>query len=109
MKLPTVALVGKPNVGKSTIFNKLIGKKVSIIEDTPGVTRDRIYGDVIYNDYKFHIIDTGGIDVGKELFNNEIKVQTQIAIDEADTILFVVDGLEELNVNDYAIRDMLMK
>ncbi len=109
MKLPTVALVGKPNVGKSTIFNKLIGKKVSIIEDTPGVTRDRIYGDVIYNDYKFHIIDTGGIDVGKGLFNNEIKVQTQIAIDEADTILFVVDGLEELNVNDYAIRDMLMK
>lgn len=109
MKLPTVALVGRPNVGKSTIFNKLIGKKVSIIEDTPGVTRDRIYGDVVYNDYKFHIIDTGGIDVSKELFNNEIKIQAQIAIDEADTILFVVDGLEELNVNDYAIRDMLMK
>ena len=109
MKVPTVALVGKPNVGKSTIFNKLIGKKVSIIEDTPGVTRDRIYGEVYYNEYKFHVIDTGGIDVSKELFNDEIKVQTQIAIDEADIILFVVDGLEELNINDYTIRDMLMK
>ena len=55
MKLPTVALVGRPNVGKSTIFNKLVGKKISIIEDTPGVTRDRIYGDVSFNNYKFHL------------------------------------------------------
>ena len=75
MKIPTVALVGKPNVGKSTIFNKLIGKKVSIIEDTPGVTRDRIYGTVDYKNYKFHLIDTGGIDIGNEDFNKEIKVQ----------------------------------
>lgn len=109
MRMPTVALVGRPNVGKSTIFNRLVGKKVSIIEDTPGVTRDRIYGDVSYKDYKFHLIDTGGIDVGKEDFNKEIIVQASLAIDEADVIVFVVDGKEELNRNDYVIRDMLIK
>ena len=70
MKMPTVALVGRPNVGKSTIFNRLVGKKISIIEDTPGVTRDRIYADCEYKNYKFHLIDTGGIDVTKELFND---------------------------------------
>lgn len=109
MKLPTVALVGRPNVGKSTIFNRLVGKKISIIEDTPGVTRDRIYGDVNYKDFKFHLIDTGGIDVSKEAFNEEIKIQTQIAIDESDVIVFIVDGKSELNANDYEIRDMLKK
>ena len=109
MKIPTVALVGRPNVGKSTIFNKLIGKKVSIIEDTPGVTRDRIYGDVTYKNYKFHLIDTGGIDIGKEEFNKEIIVQASLAIDESDVIIFIVDGKEELNKNDFTIRDMLIK
>ena len=109
MSMPTVALVGRPNVGKSTIFNKLVGKKISIIEDTPGVTRDRIYGDVTYNNYKFHLIDTGGIDVGNEDFNKEIIVQATLAIDEADVIVFILDGKEELNRNDYVIRDMLIK
>ena len=109
MKMPTVCLVGRPNVGKSTIFNRLIGKKVSIIEDTPGVTRDRIYGDVSYRDYKFHLIDTGGIDVSNEVFNDEIRVQASIAIDEADVVVFVVDGKDMLNQNDYVIRDMLKK
>lgn len=109
MKLPTVALVGRPNVGKSTIFNRLVGKKIAIIEDTPGVTRDRIYGDVSYNDYKFHLIDTGGIDVTKESFNDEIKIQAEIAIDQADTLVFVIDGKEPLNQNDFVIRDMLKK
>ena len=109
MKIPTVALVGRPNVGKSTIFNKLIGKKVSIIEDTPGVTRDRIYGDVNYKNYRFHLIDTGGIDIGNEDFNKEIIMQSSLAIDESDVIVFIVDGKEELNRNDYAIRDMLIK
>ena len=109
MKTQSVAIVGRPNVGKSTIFNKLIGKKVSIIEDTPGVTRDRIYGTVNYKNYKFHLIDTGGIDVSKEVFNNEIIIQANIAIEEANIIIFVVDGLEELNQNDYLIRDILMK
>ena len=109
MAMPVVCLVGRPNVGKSTIFNKLVGKRISIIEDTPGVTRDRIYGDVNYNGYKFHLIDTGGIDVSKEMFNNEIKVQVEIAINEADKIIFVVDGKCDLNQNDYVIRDMLKK
>ena len=109
MKMPTVALVGRPNVGKSTIFNRLVGERISIIEDTPGVTRDRIYGDVSYLNYKFHLIDTGGIDVSKELFNDEIKIQTSIAIDEADIVVFIVDGKEELNRNDFVIRDMLRK
>ena len=109
MKMPTVALVGRPNVGKSTIFNRLVGKKISIIEDTPGVTRDRIYGDVTYKDYRFHLIDTGGIDVANEDFNKEIIVQATLAIDEADVIVFIIDGKEELNRNDFVIRDMLMK
>ena len=107
--MPTVALVGRPNVGKSTIFNKLVGKKISIIEDTPGVTRDRIYGDVSYQDYKFHLIDTGGIDVGDDDFNKEIVIQATLAIDEADIIVFILDGKEELNKNDFVIRDMLKK
>lgn len=109
MRMPTVCLVGRPNVGKSTIFNRLVGKKISIIEDTPGVTRDRIYGDVHYGDYHFHLIDTGGIDVGDEVFNNEIRVQASVAIDEADVVVFVVDGKELLTKNDYVIRDMLKK
>ena len=106
---PIVAVVGRPNVGKSTLFNKLAGKRISIVEDTPGVTRDRIYGTVNYNNYKFHLIDTGGIDVSEEDFNDEIIIQANIAIEEADTIIFVVDGLEELNQNDFVIRDILMK
>lgn len=109
MRIPTVCLVGRPNVGKSTIFNRLVGKKISIIEDTPGVTRDRIYADVHYGDYQFHLIDTGGIDVGDELFNDEIKVQASIAIDEADVVVFIVDGKEAITKNDYVIRDMLKR
>ena len=105
----TVALVGRPNVGKSTLFNKIVGKRISIVEDTPGVTRDRIYADANYNGYKFSLIDTGGIDVSNELFNEEIKIQANIAIDEADVVVFVVDGKEEINRNDYIIRDILMK
>ena len=109
MKKPTVAIVGRPNVGKSTLFNKLVGKKISIIEDNPGVTRDRIYSEVTYGNYKFNLIDTGGIDVSKEIFNDEIKVQVEIAIDESDVIIFLVDGVEGLNQNDYEVRDMLRK
>lgn len=109
MKKYTVALVGRPNVGKSTLFNKLAGKRISIIDDTPGVTRDRIYTSVNYNNYSFNLIDTGGIDVSNDIFNNEIKVQASLAINEADIIVFIVDGKEELNQNDYIIRDMLKK
>ena len=109
MKLPVVALVGRPNVGKSTIFNKIVGQKISIIEDTPGVTRDRIYSEATYNNYKFNTIDTGGIDISNERFNDNIKVQASIAIDEADIVLFVVDGKEGLTANDFVVRDMLRK
>lgn len=108
MRKPTVALVGRPNVGKSTLFNRLVGKKQAIIEDTPGVTRDRLYGLVTYRDYQFHLIDTGGIDLSKELFNKEIKVQAEIAIEEADIVVFVVDGKEGLTTNDYEVQQMLI-
>lgn len=109
MKLPTVALVGRPNVGKSTIFNRLVGKKKAIIEDTPGVTRDRIYGTANYNDYKFNVIDTGGIDIGDDKFNKEIKMQAEIAIDEADVVIFIVDGKEGITLNDIVVRDILRR
>ncbi len=109
MKIPTVALVGKPNVGKSTLFNRIAGKRISIIEDTPGVTRDRIYSLVSYNDHKFHLIDTGGIDLGNEDFNKEIRIQASLAMDEADVIVFIVDGKDSLGPNDYLIKDMLKK
>lgn len=109
MKKPVVALLGRPNVGKSTIFNRLVGKKISIIEDTPGITRDRIYGTVNYKNHSFHLIDTGGIDIGDDLFNEEIKVQATLAIDEADLVLFIVDGKEGLTTNDLVVKEMLMK
>ncbi len=109
MKLPTVALIGRPNVGKSTLFNKIVGKQVSIIEDLPGVTRDRIYQEAKYNKKKFYLIDTGGIDVSKMDFNTEIKMQAEIAIDEADVVVFIVDGKEGLTANDLVVRDLLRK
>ena len=109
MNLPTVALVGRPNVGKSTLFNRLVGSKVSIIEDTPGVTRDRIYSEVGYLNYRFHLIDTGGIDVSQELFNDEIKIQAEIAIEESDVVVFIVDGKEGITENDKVVRDMLRR
>lgn len=109
MRKPVVALLGRPNVGKSTIFNRMVRRKQSIIEDTPGVTRDRIYGTVNYNDYKFHLIDTGGIESGNNDFNNEIRMQATLAIDEADVVVFVVDGKEGLTSDDFIVRDMLMK
>ena len=109
MKLQTIALVGRPNVGKSTIFNRLVGKKQAIIEDTPGVTRDRIYGVAKYFEHKFNVIDTGGIDLGEEKFNKEIKMQAELAIDEADVVIFIVDGKEGMTANDLAVRDILRK
>ena len=105
----TVCLIGRPNVGKSTIFNRLIGEKKSIIDDQPGITRDRIYGDVTYNEKTFLLIDTGGIDMGNDNFNEDIKAQAMIAIDESDAIVFIVDGREELTSNDLKVRDMLIK
>ena len=109
MAIPVVAIVGRPNVVKSTLFNTIVGKKVAIIEDVPGVTRDRLYQEANYNNKKFFLIDTGGIDATKETFNDEIKIQAEIAINEADVILFVVDGKEGITHNDLIVRDILRK
>ena len=105
----TICIIGKPNVGKSTIFNRLIKDNKSIILDTPGVTRDRIYGSSTYNNKSFFLIDTGGIEIGNDDFNEDIRVQSELAIDESDMILFVVDGKNGLDANDYLIRDILLK
>ena len=107
--MKTVALLGRPNVGKSTLFNRLVGSKIAIIEDTPGITRDRIYGKVKFNNYVFSLIDTGGIDISDDSFNNEIKMQAEIAIEEADVIVFVTDAKEGLTANDKIVKDMLLK
>ena len=104
-----VCLIGKPNVGKSTIFNKLIKEKKSIIMDEPGITRDRIYGVVSFNGKLFSLIDTGGLTDGKEDFNKEIRIQAELAIDEADVILFVVDGKYGLDATDFYIKDLLRR
>lgn len=109
MKKPTVALVGRPNVGKSTLFNKIVGRRISIIEDTPGVTRDRIYANASYQGKEFNIVDTGGIDTETLTFNNEIKMQAEIAIKEADVIVFIVDGKEGMTEGDKIVQEILRK
>lgn len=109
MKVPTVALIGKPNVGKSTLFNRFAGKRISIVDDTPGVTRDRVYSFCTYQSHNFHLIDTGGITVENEKFNKEIKLQAELAIDEADVIIFVVDGKNGLTIEDELIANLLRK
>ena len=105
----TVCLIGRPNTGKSTLFNRLINEKKSIIADMPGVTRDRIYGIVNYKDKSFNLIDTGGIDLEVKDFNQSIKIQAELAMEESDVIVFVVDGREDLTLNDLKIRDYLLK
>ena len=109
MKKPTVSLVGRPNVGKSTLFNKIVGRRISIIEDTPGVTRDRIYANASYQGKEFNIVDTGGIDTETLTFNNEIKMQAEIAIKEADVIVFIVDGKEGITEGDKIVQEILRK
>ncbi len=105
----TVCLIGRPNTGKSTLFNRLINEKKAIIEDTPGVTRDRIYGIVNFQDKSFNLIDTGGIDLAKEAFNENIKMQAELAIDESDVIVFVIDGKSDLTSNDLLIASILQR
>ncbi len=108
MKKPLVAIIGRPNVGKSTFFNKLAGKRISIVDDTPGVTRDRIYSTCEWTGYNFNIVDTGGLDIkSQDVFQAEIAVQAKIAIDLADVIMFLVDGKEGMTRNDEEIADML--
>lgn len=104
-----VALVGKPNVGKSTLFNKIIGKRQSIVYDQPGVTRDRLYQRASWLNKNFTVIDTGGISDDKKPFLEEIKMQAEIAIEEASVVVFVVDGLNEVTKEDYLVANILRK
>ena len=105
--LPTVALVGRPNVGKSTIFNRLVGDRISIVEDYPGVTRDRIYAKASWLDREYRLIDTGGIEMVDEPIMNQIRFQADIAIEEADVIVFIVNGQEGLTLEDEEIAQRL--
>ena len=109
MSLGVVAIIGSPNVGKSTIFNRIVGKRHSIVDDQPGVTRDRIYDTASWLDREFRIIDTGGIEIANRPFQEQIRVQAQIAIDEADVILFVVDGKKGISSDDRLVSKMLFK
>lgn len=109
MKTPVVAIIGRPNTGKSSLFNRLVKERKAIVEDTPGVTRDRLYGDAYFLDHHFKVIDTGGITEGEDIFNKDIYIQAEIAMDEADLILFVVDGKEGLSLDDRNIDNILRK
>ena len=104
-----VAIVGRPNVGKSTIFNRIIGERKSIVEDIPGVTRDRIYGKAEWLTKEFRIIDTGGIQLADQPFRDEINMQVEIAIEEADSILFVVSGKDGITNDDEYIARLLQR
>lgn len=107
---PIVAVVGRPNVGKSTLFNALAGSKISIVKDTPGITRDRIYADVTWLDYAFTLIDTGGIEPdSSDVILSQMREQAQIAIDTADVILFMVDVKQGLQDADSKVADMLRR
>ncbi|PKM53867.1 MAG: ribosome biogenesis GTPase Der [Firmicutes bacterium HGW-Firmicutes-5] len=107
---PIVAVVGRPNVGKSTIFNMMAGEKIAIVQNTPGVTRDRIYADVDWLNHNFTIIDTGGIEPdSKDIILSQMRYQAETAIETADIIMFVVDVLTGLTDTDYKVADILRK
>jgi GTPase len=106
---PTVAIVGRPNVGKSTIFNRIAGERISIVEDVPGVTRDRIYSTGEWLNHQFNIIDTGGIDIGDEPFLEQIRQQAEIAIEEADVIIFITSGREGITSADEEVAKILYR
>ena len=110
MSKPLVAIVGRPNVGKSTLFNRLIGRRLAIVEDTPGVTRDRIYADAEWLNYTFTLIDTGGIEPESEdLIAKQMRRQAELAIETADVILFLTDGREGLTAADEEVAAMLRR
>ena len=110
MGKPIVAIVGRPNVGKSTLFNKLVGRRVTIVQDTPGVTRDRVYAEAEWLNYNFTLIDTGGIEPEREdIIVKQMRRQANIAIETADVIIFIVDGKEGLTAADEEVANMLRK
>ncbi len=119
MTKPIVALVGRPNVGKSTLFNRLVGERLAIVDETPGTTRDRLFGEAEWNGRTFHVIDTGGIDpthggktplsIGSADFIDDIRIQAKAAIDEADAILFVNDGQTGVTSPDLEVADILRR
>ncbi|MFD1738566.1 ribosome biogenesis GTPase Der [Bacillus salitolerans] len=109
MPKPIIAIVGRPNVGKSTIFNRIVGERVSIVEDIPGVTRDRIYSSGEWLNQNFNIIDTGGIEIGDAPFLAEIREQAEVAIDEADVIIFMVNGREGVTSADEEVAKILYR
>ncbi|HEX5807567.1 MAG TPA: ribosome biogenesis GTPase Der [Anaerolineales bacterium] len=119
MPKPIVALVGRPNVGKSTLFNRLVGERLAIVDETPGTTRDRLFGEAEWNGRTFHVVDTGGIDpthggrtplsIGSADFIDDIRTQAKVAIDEADAILFVNDGETGVTAADLEVADILRR
>ena len=110
MSRPLVAIVGRPNVGKSTFFNKMAGKRIAIVEDTPGVTRDRVYADCEWLNHKFTVIDTGGIDPhSDDPLLKQMRRQAEIAIETCDVILFFVDGKQGMTADDETVADMLRR
>ena len=110
MALPVVAVVGRPNVGKSTLFNKLIGKRLSIVEDTPGVTRDRIYAKGEWRNRQFMLVDTGGIETSTEdVILKQMRQQAELAIERADVIILVTDVRCGVTADDSAVASMLQK
>jgi GTPase len=109
MAKPVIAIVGRPNVGKSTIFNRIVGERVSIVEDIPGITRDRIYSAGEWLNHEFNIIDTGGIEIGDAPFLTEIRQQAEVAIDEADVIIFMTNGREGVTAADEEVAKILYK
>ena len=110
MAKPIVAVVGRPNVGKSTLFNKLIGQRLSIVEDTPGVTRDRIYAPCEWRGKQFMLVDTGGIEPkSDDVILQQMRRQAQIAIDTADVTILLTDMKDGLTATDHEVAEMLMK
>ena len=109
MSIGVVAIIGSPNVGKSTIFNRIVGRRRAIVDDQPGVTRDRLYENAEWLDREFRLIDTGGIEIANRPFQEQIRMQAQLAIDEADVILFVVDGKKGLSEDDRMVAKLLYK
>jgi len=106
--MPTVVIVGRPNVGKSTLFNRLVGKRVAVVEDTPGITRDRLYAEVNWNRRRFNVVDTGGIVFqDSDPLSEQIRVQANVALTEADVVLFITDVTDGLHPDDRDLANQM--